>query len=115
LPGPYAFEIRVPPRTGIAAHQHRDDRTALAVSGEWHFGYGTVANEKATRTLGPGAFYTEPAGDLHFAFTAIFPLSSTSRVKARRIRRMSLRSSRRPRDRRAESPPIFCCRRFLRP
>jgi pimeloyl-ACP methyl ester carboxylesterase/uncharacterized RmlC-like cupin family protein len=67
--GPYAIEIRVPPHTRIASHTHRDNRTALVVSGEWHFGYGKQANEDAVRTLGPGGFYTEPAGEPHFAFT----------------------------------------------
>jgi pimeloyl-ACP methyl ester carboxylesterase/uncharacterized RmlC-like cupin family protein len=72
-PGPYAFEIRVPAHTRIAAHRHRDNRIALVVSGEWHFGYGEQANETATRTLGPGGFYTEPAGLPHFAFTGDLP------------------------------------------
>jgi len=72
-PGPYAFEIRVPAHTRIAAHTHRDNRTALVVSGEWHFGYGHQANEAATRTLGPGGFYTEPAQQPHFAFTGDLP------------------------------------------
>ena len=71
--GPYAFEIRVPAHTRIAAHRHRDNRTALVVSGEWHFGYGEQANEAATKTLGPGGFYTEPAGEPHFAFTGDLP------------------------------------------
>ena len=72
-PGPYALEIRVPPHTRIAAHRHRDDRTALVVSGEWHFGYGEHAGDAETKTLGPGGFYTEPAGQPHFAFTADLP------------------------------------------
>ncbi len=72
-PGPYAFEIRVPAHTRIAAHRHRDNRTALVVSGEWHFGYGEAANEASTETLGPGGFYTEPAGQAHFAFTGDLP------------------------------------------
>ena len=72
-PGPYAFEIRVPAHTRIAAHRHRDNRTALVVSGVWHFGYGEQANEAATQTLGPGGFYTEPAGQPHFAFTGDLP------------------------------------------
>ncbi|MBS0583945.1 MAG: alpha/beta fold hydrolase [Proteobacteria bacterium] len=72
-PGPYAIEIRVPAHTRIAAHRHRDNRTALVVSGEWHFGYGDQANEAATRTLAPGSFYTEPAGQPHFAFTGDLP------------------------------------------
>jgi len=72
-PGPYAFEIRVPPRTRIAAHTHRDNRTALVVSGEWHFGYGSTATEAASKTLPPGSFYTEPADVAHFAFTGDAP------------------------------------------
>lgn len=68
-PGAYTFEIRVPPHTRIAAHTHRDNRTAIVVSGEWHFGYGETANQVATKTLAPGSFYTEPAGVAHFAFT----------------------------------------------
>lgn len=67
--GPYAIEIRVPPHTQIAAHHHRDDRTALVVSGEWHFGYGEKADPAQTKTLGAGGFYTEPADQAHFAFT----------------------------------------------
>ena len=73
VPGPYAIEIRVPPRTRIASHSHRDDRTALVVSGEWNFGYGEQASEAKARTLGPGSFYTEPASDPHFAFTGDQP------------------------------------------
>jgi pimeloyl-ACP methyl ester carboxylesterase/uncharacterized RmlC-like cupin family protein len=72
-PGPYAFEIRVPAHTKIAAHLHRDNRNAIVVSGEWHFGYGDKANESAAMTLGPGGFYTEPAGVNHFAFTGDKP------------------------------------------
>lgn len=71
--GPYAIEIRVPPHTRIAAHNHRDNRTALVVSGEWSFGYGERADEASIRVLGPGAFYTEPAGEPHFAFTGHLP------------------------------------------
>jgi pimeloyl-ACP methyl ester carboxylesterase/quercetin dioxygenase-like cupin family protein len=71
--GPYAFEIRVPPHTRIAAHTHRDNRTAIVVSGEWHFGYGETAKEEGTKTLTPGGFYTEPAGVAHYAFTGEAP------------------------------------------
>jgi pimeloyl-ACP methyl ester carboxylesterase/quercetin dioxygenase-like cupin family protein len=72
-PGPYAFEIRVPPHTKIAAHLHRDNRNAIVISGEWHFGYGDQASDAAAKTLGPGGFYTEPAGVNHFAFTGDQP------------------------------------------
>lgn len=72
-PGPYAIELRVPANTRIASHTHRDDRRALVVSGEWHFGYGSKANDEATSVLGPGGFYTEPASSSHFAFTGDEP------------------------------------------
>jgi quercetin dioxygenase-like cupin family protein len=72
-PGPYSFEIRVPAHTQIAAHTHRDNRTALVVSGEWHFGYGQTASEAASKRLVPGSFYTEPASVAHFAFTGDAP------------------------------------------
>ncbi|WP_428413371.1 cupin domain-containing protein [Pararhizobium sp.] len=68
-PGPYAIELQVAAHTRIAAHSHRDDRQALVVSGEWHFGYGQKAYDADTSALGPGGFYTEPANTAHFAFT----------------------------------------------
>jgi pimeloyl-ACP methyl ester carboxylesterase len=71
--GPYAIQLKVPAHTKIAAHTHRDNRFATVVSGEWHFGYGQTANATATTTLGPGGFYTEPAGMAHFAFTGDQP------------------------------------------
>jgi pimeloyl-ACP methyl ester carboxylesterase len=70
--GPYAIQLKVPAHTNIAAHTHRDNRFAMVVSGDWHFGYGQTANA-ATTALGPGGFYTEPAGMAHFAFTGDQP------------------------------------------
>jgi uncharacterized RmlC-like cupin family protein len=67
--GPYAIELRVPARTQIAAHSHRDARFARVISGEWHFGYGERADAARSEALAAGAFYTEPAGVAHFAFT----------------------------------------------
>ena len=68
-PGPYTIEIQVPAFTLIAAHTHRDDRSAVVVSGHWYFGYGAVHDVKAAKSLPPGSFYTEPGGAPHFAFT----------------------------------------------
>jgi quercetin dioxygenase-like cupin family protein len=67
--GPYTIEIRVPPHTRIAAHGHKDDRSAVVVAGLWYFGYGKVAADALVRPLPPGSFYTEPAGVAHFAQT----------------------------------------------
>jgi pimeloyl-ACP methyl ester carboxylesterase/quercetin dioxygenase-like cupin family protein len=72
-PGPYAIEIRVPAHTQIAAHTHRDDRLAIVVSGVWNFGYGEKVDAAKVEVLAPGGFYTEPAGEPHFAFTAAEP------------------------------------------
>jgi pimeloyl-ACP methyl ester carboxylesterase len=68
-PGPYTIAIHVPPNTKIAAHTHRDNRSAVVVSGVWRFGYGAAADDAATRELTVGGFYTEPAADPHFAAT----------------------------------------------
>lgn len=67
--GPYTIEIRVPAHTRIAAHTHRDGRSAVVVSGAWYFGYGATASETLVKRLPPGSFYTEPADDPHFALT----------------------------------------------
>ena len=67
--GPYVIRIEVPPNTRIAAHRHRDARSGTVVSGAWYFGYGAQADDAETEALGPGSFYTEPAGEPHFAFT----------------------------------------------
>lgn len=72
-PGPYTIVIRVPPYTRIAAHTHRDRRSAVVVSGQWFFGYGAALAEERLKLLPAGSFYTEPANDAHFAVTHAEP------------------------------------------
>ncbi|MCW0199852.1 cupin domain-containing protein [Sphingopyxis sp.] len=67
--GPYTIEVVVPPHTRIAAHSHRDDRSAVVVSGTWYLGYGVRPEEAEFKQLTAGSFYTEPAGTPHFAMT----------------------------------------------
>ncbi len=67
--GPYTIALRAPPNVRIAAHGHRDERTAIVVAGVWRFGYGRKADETLVKTLPPGSFYSEPAGVEHFAMT----------------------------------------------
>jgi mannose-6-phosphate isomerase-like protein (cupin superfamily) len=74
-PGMYTIELLVPAHTHIAAHEHRDDRTAVVVSGTWHFGYGRTADDTGSKSLGPGSFYTEPANMAHFARTEGEPVA----------------------------------------
>jgi quercetin dioxygenase-like cupin family protein len=67
--GPYTIELKVAPNTVIQAHTHRDTRTAVVVGGLWYFGYGPRNEQALVKALPQGAFYTEPAGESHFART----------------------------------------------
>lgn len=67
--GPYTIALWAPPNMRIAAHSHRDNRTAVVVSGVWRFGYGRKADGALVKILPPGSFYSEPAGVDHFAMT----------------------------------------------
>ena len=72
--GPYTIRLSVPANTRIQAHSHRDDRTAIVISGVWYFGYGPVAGAAAEKALPAGSFYTEPSGVAHFAETKSDPV-----------------------------------------
>ncbi len=73
-PGLYTIRLSVPAHTKIAAHSHRDDRVATVISGVWRIGYGKAFDESKLKALPPGSFYTEPAGDVHFAETQATPV-----------------------------------------
>ncbi len=68
-PGVYTISLHIPPHTVIQAHTHRDDRVATVMSGTWYFGYGARRDASALKPLPAGSFYTEPAGEPHFAET----------------------------------------------
>jgi hypothetical protein len=65
----YSILLFVPANTTIQAHAHRDNRMAVVVSGEWHFGYGDHFDAKSLKALPPGSVYSEPGGVDHFART----------------------------------------------
>jgi quercetin dioxygenase-like cupin family protein len=71
--GPYTLRLSVPPNTKIQAHSHRDDRTAIVISGVWFFGFGTTTDRLAEKELPAGSVYTEPGGVAHFAETKTDP------------------------------------------
>jgi uncharacterized RmlC-like cupin family protein len=73
-PGLYTIRLSIPANTKIQAHTHRDDRSAIVMSGTWYFGYGSVADETPTKPLPAGSFYTEPGGVAHFALTKAVPV-----------------------------------------
>jgi uncharacterized RmlC-like cupin family protein len=66
--GYYSILLYVPAHTTIQAHSHHDDRVAVVVSGEWHFGYGDHFDAKSLKTLPPGSVYSEPGGPGHNHF-----------------------------------------------
>lgn len=65
--GPYTIRLSTPANTKIQAHPHRDNRTAIVISGVWYFGYSPIAGEEEDKALPAGSFYTAPGGVAHFA------------------------------------------------
>ncbi len=68
-PGLYTIRLLVPANLRIESHVHRDERSAVVVSGHWSIGYGERFDASALKVLPPGSFYTEPAETPHFART----------------------------------------------
>jgi hypothetical protein len=50
--------LKMPTYTQIRAHKHREDRSAVVVSGVWYFGIGMVADCGLEKPPGPGSFST---------------------------------------------------------
>jgi quercetin dioxygenase-like cupin family protein len=73
-PGLYAVRVNIAPHTQVRPHTHRDNRSVTVISGTWHMGYGGSFDTKALKDLPPGSFYTEPAGQAHFAQTGDDPV-----------------------------------------
>ncbi len=73
-PGLYTVRVSIGPHTQVPPHTHRDNRAVTVISGTWHMGYGSSFDPKALKDLPPGSFYTEPAGQAHFAQTGDEPV-----------------------------------------
>jgi len=73
-PGLYTIRLFVPANLRIQSHVHRDQRSAVVVSGHWSIGYGDRFDAAALKVLPPGSFYTEPAEAPHFASTGSEPV-----------------------------------------
>ena len=73
-PGLYTVRVNIAPHTQVRPHTHRDNRSVTVISGTWHMGYGGTFETKALKDLPPGSFYTEPAGQAHFAQTGDEPV-----------------------------------------
>jgi uncharacterized RmlC-like cupin family protein len=72
--GLYTIRLAVPGNMRIQAHVHRDERTAVVVSGQWSIGFGERFDESALKLLPPGSFYEEPGERPHFASTGAGPV-----------------------------------------
>jgi quercetin dioxygenase-like cupin family protein len=73
-PGLYTVRVNIAPHTQVRPHTHRDNRSVTVISGTWHMGYGGTFDAKALKDLPRGSFYTEPAGQAHFAQTGDEPV-----------------------------------------
>jgi quercetin dioxygenase-like cupin family protein len=68
-PGPYVYRVKFPQGRVVQSHSHPDDRTYTVLEGNWYIGWGEMFDESKLVKLGPGSFYTEPAGVPHFVST----------------------------------------------
>lgn len=67
-PGLYAARIRIPAGLRVLPHTHPEDRLVVVLSGTLHVGYGGRFDASRMKALPPGGFFTEPAGQPHFAW-----------------------------------------------
>jgi len=65
--GLYTVQVNIAPHTQVRPHTHRDNRSVTVISGTWRMGYGAAFDARALKDLPPGSFFTEPAGQPHFA------------------------------------------------
>ncbi len=73
-PGLYSVRVSIPAHTRVQPHTHHDNRSVIVLRGTWHMGYGTRFAPDALKALPAGSFYTEPAGQAHFAETQDEPV-----------------------------------------
>jgi quercetin dioxygenase-like cupin family protein len=67
--GPYVYRVKFPQGRTVQSHSHPDDRTYTVLEGNWYIGWGKEFDQDKLIKLGPGSFYTEPAGVPHFIST----------------------------------------------
>lgn len=84
--GPYVYRVQFPQGRVVQSHTHPDDRTYTVIEGNWYIGWGEKYDASKLIALGPGSFYTEPAGVAHFVATpdgeTIVQVTGTGPTKA---------------------------------
>ena len=68
LHGLYATQVKIDQGTKLLPHTHPDNRMVVVLSGEFLYAYGDKFDELKMNEMTPGAFFTEPANQLHFAW-----------------------------------------------
>lgn len=66
--GLYAARVRIPDQLRVLPHTHPDDRLVVVLSGTLHVGFGERFDPGLMKAMPAGSFFTEPAGQPHFAW-----------------------------------------------
>jgi quercetin dioxygenase-like cupin family protein len=78
--GMFLMRLKLPPGFRIAPHTHPRPEILTVISGAFHIGMGTVADEAKAQRLGPGSFFAFDPGLPHYAHVeeeTVVQLSST--------------------------------------
>lgn len=78
--GVFVMRLKLPPGFRIAPHTHPKPEILTVISGGFHIGMGTVADETKSQRLGPGSFFAFDPGLAHYAHAeeeTVVQLSST--------------------------------------
>jgi quercetin dioxygenase-like cupin family protein len=67
--GPFVMRVKVPPRTRIMPHTHREERVYTVLAGEWKLGFGEKFDAGKLMTFPAGSVYRLPANVPHFQAT----------------------------------------------
>jgi quercetin dioxygenase-like cupin family protein len=64
----YTVRVLIPRGLKLMPHFHPDSRMVTVISGTLWIGYGTVFDPSRMKPLSAGGFFTEPAGQPHYAW-----------------------------------------------
>jgi quercetin dioxygenase-like cupin family protein len=64
----YTVRVLIPRGLRLMPHFHPDSRMVTVISGTLWFGYGTAFDPSRMKPLSAAGFFTEPAGQPHFAW-----------------------------------------------
>lgn len=66
--GIFTMRVRIPAGSALAPHWHPRHERVTILSGAAELGFGSVADPGAVKRYGPGSFYVNPPGVMHFLF-----------------------------------------------